>query len=275
MIGGVLYVVQAGLVVAAAVAGPRLARRGSRGRTLALAAGALVLFLLGLWLSGRPDVTDGRLPAGYVYLELVWPAIPGVFLFALLGGLARSRVIGGAVQALGLWPVFFAATEGSWVFRAPETLPPSRFIRGVWRQSTDYTCGPATLVSLLRAHGLAADESEMAALCGAAAGLGTTPLRMVQALRRKLEGTGWRAAVLRPDWEELERLRRPSITQVYWEGEVLHVVLLLRIETDARGLLLWLGDPLMGETPMRPERFRAEWNRTTIVMYRDSPYERE
>jgi len=80
-------------------------------------------------------------------------------------------------------------------------------------QTTDYTCTPASAATLLRAHGIAATEQEMAELC--LTRKGTSWLGLYRGLKLKTQGTSWDVEMVRCSVDELVRFAdRPMIAEV-------------------------------------------------------------
>jgi hypothetical protein len=168
--------------VAALVAGVRLRR--PRQRLVAL---AVVLTLVAVrwafyvWPAWQLPL--GRFPA-YAHL-LLWWLLPAL---ALLMGLAvgcvpRSR----RALYLGLacfpfvWLSYAACAVASTDYAAMAGTPDNR---GLVRQSTDYTCGPAVGASLLGHHGIACSEANLARIARPTRYTGTNPFMLAVAINQ-------------------------------------------------------------------------------------------
>ena len=112
---------------------------------------------------------------------------------------------------------------------------------GVCLQSTSYTCGAASIATLLRARGVEAAEPEAARLSHTVPGRGVTDLGAALALRAKLPGRRVEIRdVASPD--DLAREPLPCLLPLRYSFWFDHMTVLLRV--DSHGF--WLGDPLTG-----------------------------
>lgn len=254
-------------------AGLLLARRLPRKPVLVCAALADVLILGDLWLASRPDIEDAIMPEAYRYFQLTGQTLPLAFFLGILAQWVPTRLAARGIWVLLVLLVVRTGMINRWIFLDTGIEKESYFIRGVYRQSTGWSCGAACLKTILHHHGIEASEAEMAELALVKREQGTSIFAMAIGLRHKLAGSDWKVAVLHPEWDELRHLRRPLIVDTMWEGSIPHVAVLMDIEEDNKGLLLWLGDPLMGCTPLRPAAFLEQWKRNAIVMYKQSPFE--
>lgn len=127
--------------------------------------------------------------------------------------------------------------------------------KGLVKQRFDYSCGAASLVSVLTHYfGIHTDELEIIDRIGLKGSFSMTDLARVA------EEYGFKPAGLALDYETLIRFRRPVIVYLdYWDDG--HFSVLRAI--DQHGV--WLADPAWGNTRLRRERFEQFW-RT-----RDSP----
>ncbi|MBI3267846.1 MAG: hypothetical protein HYZ53_02400 [Planctomycetes bacterium] len=258
-----------GLYAVGRALGVRLSRTALNGLCVAALACILAYPLVHL----RPDLEDAWFPQAYVYFEGTWLALPVALLLSIASRVVKSRIVERGCLALTCLLSIQTVVAGSWVFREPADLKPSYWIRDVYRQSTDYTCGAAALMTALRIQGIDSTEEEMARLSMTGKDQGTTMLRLAYALRRKLEGSDWKVAILRLNESELRRVRKPLIIDTKYEYLVDHIVVLLKLEEEARGTLAWVGDPLMGHTPMPFPEVVKLWRGYGICMFKVSPFE--
>lgn len=120
---------------------------------------------------------------------------------------------------------------------------------GMAKQQFDYSCGAASLVSVLtHYYGVATDELEIVDRIGLKGAFSMTDLARVA------EEYGFKPVGLALDYETLMRFRRPVIVYLdYWDDG--HFSVLRAI--DRHGV--WLADPAWGNTRMRRERFEQFW----------------
>ena len=110
----------------------------------------------------------------------------------------RQTIVLAALAATGLLTVFWPVAG-----RAPQCgddwLPD-----GTCLQTTRFTCSAACAATLLRAHGIAATEQEMADLC--LTRRGTTWMGLFRGLKKKTAGTPWDVTVAECSVDDLRRM---------------------------------------------------------------------
>lgn len=153
---------------------------------------------------------------------------------------ARSQVI--AVVLIGLLGLGgFTGAES--YFMAPiypeliDDLQPN----GVFRQTSDSSCAPAALATVLRKWGLNATESSVARLAGTSR-LGTSMPQLIVAAR----ALGVNAIELSPSWEQMQQINRPGVLSISLATGAIkrpHAVALLTINDS----LAIIGDPARGK----------------------------
>jgi hypothetical protein len=221
--------------------GARLAERlGKRaGEAVALAAVAFVVasVLLVNWF-------PSSIPAGWtltpaIHLEFAYFPPAALVMFGL--GAKRIprpetgralRVLSAAIGLYGAAHLFLSMSASS-LPDLSEAPPPGP----VQAQSTHWSCGAASAVNLLAAHGIRSTEREMGELCLTMPYRGTTTPRFVRGLTRKLEAEGSRLRVRAEDrltLEELDRFPRPCLVGVRGSLLVGHAVVLLESREPGR-----------------------------------------
>jgi predicted double-glycine peptidase len=143
---------------------------------------------------------------------------------------------------------------------------------GVCQQSTDYTCGPAVAVTLLRLWKVDATEGEMTRLALTTRIHGTDYFAMCRALNVKLKGTGAQVKFMRADWESLKRLKKPLLTDMRLFWPVGHWVTVL--DFDPRADSVVVGDPLCGRQVLRRAEFEPKWTGNVVVVHVKDPFEK-
>ena len=133
---------------------------------------------------------------------------------------------------------------------------------GLCRQTTGYTCVAASMVTMLRAKGITADETEMARLSYTQVGGGATDSRALWALQRKLEGTGWAPRYRALDREGLIKASKPCMVQLDWGYFVSHMVPVMAADAET----VVIGDPLSGERRVPMSKFEAQWKGNAITI---------
>jgi hypothetical protein len=262
------YGVLAGLALALFLATVRFSR-GLTPRACDLAGGAVVallfLYIRTLWFDVRLAswlplsnliVVGNWLPLlAAVLAGLVWRRCGGLSLrqrlalaqLAAAGGLAAAYPLLGGVPRCGdRWDKL-----------------------GTCLQTTPYTCSPAAAATLLRRHGIAASEQEMAGLC--LTRHGTSWQGLYRGLKLKTAGTRWDVQVCRVDADQLLRGNaEPMILSVGlergasadgaftrefgWVPGVSHSVVLERVTSTGAAVI---ADPAS-------EMCREQWDRETL-----------
>jgi hypothetical protein len=152
---------------------------------------------------------------------------------------ARSQVI--AVILIGLLGLGGFTSAESY-FLAPiyadliDNLQPN----GVFRQTSDSSCAPAALATVLRRWGIEATESSVARLAGTSR-LGTSMPQLIVATR----ALGVNAIELRPTWEQMQQINRPGVLSISLATGAIkrpHAVALLAIDDSVAAI----GDPARG-----------------------------
>jgi ABC-type bacteriocin/lantibiotic exporter with double-glycine peptidase domain len=118
------------------------------------------------------------------------------------------------------------------------------------------------MVTMLRAHAINAEETEMARLSRTQVNGGATDSRTLWALQRKLEGTQFRPTYQRLDAAGLVEIPKPCLVQLDWGFFISHMVPVVSATADT----VVIGDPLSGRREMSMADFRAKWKGTAISL---------
>jgi len=192
--------------------------------------------------------------------ESAWRRQVVVFsIFALLVvGIAEVSV---GQRMLGSWP-------GS--LNNADDPGPSNDPRVVL-QHTGYTCGPSAAASLIRLIGAdpEASEAELAPLCVTQRLGGASMLGIATGLRTTLEPLGWHVKIVKADWKELKRLRKPALVCLVVQGGMRHAAVVCDI--NEYGVLM--ADPVYGMRRVRDADFRGEYVGLAIAVYKEDPHE--
>ncbi len=153
---------------------------------------------------------------------------------------ARPQVI--AVILIGLLGLGGFTSAESY-FMAPiyadliDNLRPN----GVFQQTSDSSCAPAALATVLKRWGMDATESSVARLAGTSR-LGTSMPQLIVAAR----ALGVSAIELRPTWEQMQQINRPGVLSISLATGAIkrpHAVALLAINDS----VAIIGDPARGK----------------------------
>jgi hypothetical protein len=257
------FVAQLSLLAVMIWTGRRLARARPRlARALAIAATISVL----AWPLMRlyPARTLARLgTAVLMYIEVTGIVIPAVLLFSLAAYETRRARFRRLIQALLAVCVAYFLHHGWWMIARPVPDLGTCWLRGdTCYQSTPYTCVAASLVTLLRHHGIPATETQMARLSHTQVRGGTTDTRAVHALQHKLAGSPWKVRYAVMDYARLCRAPMPCVVSVRWGYAVSHMVPVLA--ADHAGVTL--ADPLTGVRHCTRQQFLADWHKRGIYL---------
>jgi predicted double-glycine peptidase/uncharacterized membrane protein len=175
---------------------------------------------------------------------------------------ARLQVI--VVALLGLLGLTaFSSSERYFLAPIYSSLENNLQPNGVFRQTSDSSCAPAALASVLRLWNIEATESSVAKLAGTSS-LGTSMAQLVGALQEmNLDGIE-----LTPTWEQMRQINRPGVLATWLElqrGKAPHAVGLLAMDEQTATI----ADPDRG-TIMRLPRaeFEQIWRKQYVPILR-------
>ncbi|GET41396.1 cyclic nucleotide-regulated ABC bacteriocin/lantibiotic exporter [Microseira wollei NIES-4236] len=205
----------------------------------------LILYI-GLLLLARFVPEMSALPFEWrVYsLKITWTILRLLLVFICGIGFAISwytaRVQVVAVVLIGLLGLGgFNAAESYFLAPIHATLE-DNLQHGVFKQTSNSSCGPSALATVLRLWGIEATESSVAKLAGTTR-LGTSMPQLLVATR----AMGMDRIELDANWEQMQRINRPGVLG-YWSGSGLfrlpHAVALLGLNDN----FAIVGDPSWG-----------------------------
>ncbi|WP_293334001.1 cysteine peptidase family C39 domain-containing protein [Microcoleus sp. CAWBG58] len=176
---------------------------------------------------------------------------------------ARSQVI--AVILIGLLGLGgFTSAEAYFMAPIYADLVDNLRPNGVFRQTSNSSCAPAALATVLRKWGMDATESSVARLAGTSR-LGTSMPQLIVAAR----ALGINAIELRPTWEQIQQINRPGVLSVSLATGAIkrpHAVALLAINDT----VAIIGDPAFGKifSLDRPTLARFWLNNEYVPIFR-------
>ncbi|MEK0180152.1 MAG: hypothetical protein EAZ78_23065 [Oscillatoriales cyanobacterium] len=175
---------------------------------------------------------------------------------------ARSQVI--AVILIGCLGLGGFTSAESY-FMAPiyadliDNLQPN----GVFRQTSNSSCAPAALATVLRRWGMNATESSVAKEAGTSR-LGTSMPQLIIAAR----ALGMQGIELTPSWEQIQQINRPGVLAVWlFDGprKLPHAVALLGINNN----IATIGDPARGRIfYLDRATFAQIWREQYVPLFR-------
>jgi predicted double-glycine peptidase len=256
------------LLWAAAFAGWRSRLLHRRGFFATMLAGA-VLLLLRSFLHLRPEYEQHllSLSSDYIYFASWGGPVSVLMIFALAGRLPKWQWRKAAVITMTLMmPVFLWSSLVACAM--PNYSMAARFDSDdVCRQTTDYSCGPAAALTVLKRLGQDLSEGEMARLCLLRPNEGVSLLELCRGLNVALEGRPHRATIERHSIDDLTTGDTPFLAELQRPNAVDHCVAVLSVTDD----VLVLGDPAYGKRVVGRDEFRKEWTGLIITVRPTTP----
>jgi predicted double-glycine peptidase len=187
-----------------------------------------------------------------------------VLFFAFASHLVSSRYRkGNLIMVMML--VLVVAQQSSWHLSKPDIYDyKGTIVEGVCRQTSNETCGAASMVTLLNSIGIETTEGEMAKLSMTAPNFGLTPHQAAYGLKRKLRqiGRSERIAIKTPELKNLRDLPKPFLAGIRFSVRTNHMVCV--IETAKNDLVI--GDPISsGRKTWSWRQFDKVWSGFVIV----------
>ncbi len=175
-------------------------------------------------------------------------------------------------QARAAEVAFSGVLPNGALYHAPvESMRESRF-RHLVRQQTDYSCGAASLATILRyAYHLDADEDTVIEGMLALADPEVVKERGFSLLdiKRYVESLGMRGRGYRIDENRLRQLRVPSLALMDVNG-FRHFVVLKQV----RGEAVEVGDPILGNRVIPLPEFMAAWPSRAVFVVIGTDFDR-
>jgi predicted double-glycine peptidase len=176
---------------------------------------------------------------------------------------ARQQVI--YVFIVGLLGLLcFTAMEGFFIAPIYGQLSNNLRLNGVYRQTSNSSCAPAALATLLQRWDMPqATESEVARLAGTSR-MGTSMPQTLKAAR----SLGMQGTELFPTWEQMRQINRPgilSVWQIIGVRKLPHAVALMALTND-RAII---ADPARGKyIQLNRQEFARIWRQEYLPIYR-------
>lgn len=175
---------------------------------------------------------------------------------------ARMQVI--AVVLLGLIGLgSFTAAEAYFLAPIYPLLHDNLLPNGIFRQTSNSSCAPSALATILRRWNIDATESSVAKLAGTSR-LGTSMPQLIVAAR----ALGMDGIELSPTWEQMQRINRPGVlaTWLYSDsGRDPHAVSLVAMTQDT----VTIADPAFGKLyELDQDGFKRIWRNQYVPIFR-------
>ncbi len=247
----------------AGLVGWRIRRLRGRGFAICVTVAASLLGVR-LFLHAHPEYEQHllHLSDDYVYFA-TWEAPLAMLMVVALAGRLQSRRVRRLTLASFVFLVPLLLWNGLAACTVPEYAMPAQFDEdGVCRQQTDFSCGPASAVTLLKHVGQRVTEGEMASLCLMRPERGVTPLELCRGLNIVLRRARQQAVIERLSSSEFENLQPPFLAEIKRGSSAEHCVVVLQIEPE----VVSLADPARGRCVNTKDEFLREWTGLAIVL---------
>ena len=201
-------------------------------------------------------------------MQFTWTAMRVILVgfcglaFVVSWRTARLQVV--VVALLGLLGLMaFHSSERYFLAPIYSSLENNLQPNGIFRQTSDSSCAPAALASVLRLWNIEATESSVAQLAGTSS-LGTSMPQLVGALQQmNLDGIE-----LTPTWEQMRQINRPGVLATWLElrqGKAPHAVGLLAMDEHTATI----ADPDRGKILRLPKaKFEQIWRKQYVPILR-------
>lgn len=231
---------------------------------------AFLLVYLGLILLARivPELQAFPVEWRFYSLQVTWTIMRLLLLF--IGGIAftisrhtsRIQVIAVIlICSLGLGS--FTAAESYFLSPIYASLEDNLQPNGVFKQTSNSSCGPSALATVLRVWGINATESSVARLAGTSR-LGTSMAQLLIATR----SFGLDGIELEATWEQMQLIHRPGVLGVWFADGVRvvpHAVALLGLDANT----VIIGEPTRGKIyHISRQRFEKYWRGQYLPIFR-------
>lgn len=224
---------------------------------------SVLLLVTWAFLVRRPVVALQLIPLPMLSRIEGVGAIP---IFMVVVGVAWSRGQMGRQKRLAAWAavlgLVYFIQGGMWMLESTPAVGFAQTVDGQpVRQSQDYTCVAAASATALNMLHIYTTEAEMAELTETRPVVGTTTVRALYGLSRRLASTPYHAELIEVDFDDLVGMPMPALTPLQYEPTRRHMVTLLTV----RPYLIMLHDPVQGHMIMPPDMFKAYYRGQIIV----------
>jgi predicted double-glycine peptidase len=238
---------------------------GKNIESLAFLGGYFLLLLLALNL---PQMQGLPLEWRSYGMQITWSIMRVLLLgfcgmaFVVSWQTARLQVIG--VLLLGcLGLAGFTVSERYFLAPIYASLEDNLLPNGIFQQTSNSSCAPSALATILRLWNLDATESSVAKLAGTSR-LGTSMPQLITASRT----LGLDGLELSPTWEQMRRINRPGVlaSWLYSErGRDQHAISLVAMTAGT----VTVADPALGKFyELTPQQFDRIWRQQYVPIFR-------
>lgn len=253
---GIGFSILASALITALVLGLVIGKKSKPAATIVSVFCALMI-LAKAFFHYHPDVEFSMIPfVWYARIEPWWASFFALMLFGLgIAQASKRREKFGLGLLSGVLFLSIAYTGWATVQSGADRYRSYPNRNGVFIQTTEYSCGAAASATLLTRLGMSTSEREMARLSGTNYVTGTDEIAVALGLRRKLAGTGRKAAIIRAEWNDIRGLNKPAMVNVRLGFLRDHWIVVLETQPDA----VKIADPSTGIRMTSRETFLSQW----------------
>lgn len=226
----------------------------------------LSLGVIGLYGVFRfyPAIEYHLIPLFLASLTEIIGYIPFAMLFfGIAAKRVTSRFLPIELMILALLIFIYGLIRVNWIY-TDSGIDPDKFLvnhQGICFQSTGYTCGAASAVTLLKSFGIDSIEIEMARLSHTSKD-GVSMVQVARAIAYKVRDKGLKVDIITGDWQTLKQITTPCIVNVKWTLLVDHMVVLLKTAGDK----VIIADPLRGKETYSKQDFLDKWRGSMLLV---------
>lgn len=226
---------------------------------------ALAVIIIYSLFSSYPALEYNLIPSGLWPFTNIISWIPfGLLFFGIAAGKARTRFLLLEMAIFSLMIFAYGIMRVNWIFMDNQVDPSKFYMTGenICIQSTDYTCGAASAVTLLKYWGISTTEREMADLTRTRYAFGVEMIPLTQAIAQKTREENLTVCLITSDWETLKSFNTPCIVNTKWSPLIDHVVVVMKATEDG----VTVADPLTGIKYWSRDEFLSKWRGTGIFI---------
>lgn len=193
--------------------------------------------------------------------------IPFAMLFCgIAARRAPTKLLPMEMMTIAMLVFVYSIIRVNWIY-LDNGVKPANFcmIRRVCIQSTPYTCGPASAVTLLGYFGILVTESEMAQASHTRRWLGTEMVPLARAIAERAGPMRLKTNVISADWQRLKELNIPCLVNIKYNLLVDHMIVVIKIREDT----VIVADPMTGIDYWNTPEFLKKWRGSVIVITRN------
>jgi len=226
-----------------------------------------MLFLLPIAIKGIfvffPVIEVYLMPANlYHYIDRTFPFLFFLIFLSVISTIAKQRekrVIYLLLIIFSIYTVHMTV----WRFSTPDCYSFDGKIKdGVCIQTSGYTCGASSMVTILKNMNIDATEGEMAKFSGTIPFKGVSNFQTAAGMNRKFrkEALPYNMVLKTYSDKELIKIQTPFLVTIKHAFFCDHMVCVLKIQNDE----VILGDPLTGKRSISTEAFLDLWKNVVI-----------